>query len=122
MSGVTAATIIAGVTAAATVGSTIYGVVQGKAQQSTQEKALKQQKTAQEQAEAGALVVVVALAGDLHLPAAALGALLPPGPQQGQPAPQQHLRQHRIRACARWRRADGRRYLSSAPVVPSRHA
>jgi Flp pilus assembly protein TadB len=55
MSGVTAATIIAGVSAAAAAGGLAYNVVNGQAQQKTQDKQLKAQKTAQDQATAQAL-------------------------------------------------------------------
>jgi uncharacterized protein HemX len=50
MSGVTAATIIAGIGAAAAVAGTTYSVVNGQAQQGTQKKALVAQKTAQDTA------------------------------------------------------------------------
>jgi uncharacterized protein HemX len=55
MSGVTAATIIAGISAAAAVGGTTYGIINGQAQQKTQDKQLVAQKTAQQKAEAQAL-------------------------------------------------------------------
>lgn len=55
MSGVTAATIIAGIGAAAAVGGTAYSIVNGQASQDAQNKGLKAQKTAQQQAESQAL-------------------------------------------------------------------
>lgn len=55
MSGVTAATIIAGVTAAASVGSTIYSIKSGQDQAAAQQKSLQMQKTSQDQATAAAL-------------------------------------------------------------------
>lgn len=50
MSGVTAATIIAGIGAAAAVGGTAYSIVNGQSQQATQKKALVAQKTGQDTA------------------------------------------------------------------------
>lgn len=55
MSGVTAATIIAGIGAATAVGGTAYSIVNGQAQQAAQQKSLTQQKTAQDTAKAAAL-------------------------------------------------------------------
>lgn len=56
MSGAISATTIAAVaSAAAGVGSLAYGIVQGQSQQNAQDKALKQQKGAQQQAEAETL-------------------------------------------------------------------
>lgn len=55
MSGITAATIIAGIGAATAVGGTAYSIVNGQAQQAAQKKSLQTQTTAQGQAEANAL-------------------------------------------------------------------
>lgn len=55
MSGITAATIIAGVGAAAAVGSTAYGIVNGQSQQAAQKKSLQMQTTAEGEAKANAL-------------------------------------------------------------------
>lgn len=55
MSGITTATIIAGIGAAAGVAGTAYGVVSGQNQQAAQQDALKKQNTAQQKAEASSL-------------------------------------------------------------------
>jgi uncharacterized protein HemX len=55
MSGVTTATIIAGIGAAAAVGGTAYSIVNGQNQQAAQQESLKTQKTAQGEAKAAAL-------------------------------------------------------------------
>lgn len=55
MSGITAATIIAGVSAAAAVGGTAYSIVNGQAQNAAQQEGLKRQKTAQDTAKSQAL-------------------------------------------------------------------
>lgn len=55
MSGVTAATIIAGIGAAAAVGGTAYSIVNGQSQLGNQKKQLVAQNTAQGKAEAQAV-------------------------------------------------------------------